>query len=478
MTIDAGEQAFTLFDRDPHGTSYCIEVVESAEWNDSFLTPPAPERADVRIVRLVASAAPDELPRWLAIERRVAASEGETAVAEEPGGYVAGDAPPLDAPPLEETLRTGRRLWSWSPHHRTPGNTVQEYITAAAAAIRHPLPGTANVERAMETVVEFAAGRPAPLGDLTGLRAEALERWLAARFGDPERLAFEVLLARIEDDGATEVVRLLRFVSAAELNAEAADGGREAGMRLAELALDRQAVLAQASPWSYFGGELDRALPAARLWRTRYRLAYERHYRHCLVEAAELRPKLDAAAQAAEALDRLNRVAALGPRSGEVAAVALQRAREWVSALPEGLDAEAPRTAGIVLGERPPALADGERAVIRVQEALDAKRSRLASVTAALALERSGVPALDRLLQAITASDLGAIERVLDEALIHHIERLIEGGPPSPLEELARRHPSVTMESLDAATADARALLLAAIESAPEGRVALREDRA
>ncbi len=473
MTIDAGEQAFTLFDRDAHGTSYSVEVVESTAWQERFLTPPEPERADVRIVRLVEGVAPDELPRWLAIERRVAATEGETAVAEERGAYVAGEAPPM-----AETLTTARRLWPWSPHHRTPANTVQEYIAAAAAAIRHPLPGTANAERAMETVVEFADGRATPLGELARLRAEALERWLAARFGDPDRLAFEVLLARIEDDGATEVVRLLRFVGDAELKGGGADAGREVDTRLAELSLDRQAVLAQASPWRYFGGELERALPAARSWQVRYRLAYEQHYRDCLVEAAELRPRLDAAAQAVEALERLNRVAAFGPRSGEVAAASLQRARDWLSALPEGLDPEAPRTAGIVLGERPPALTDGEQAVVRVQQALEAKRSRFAAIVAALALERSGVPALDRLLHVIAASGLGTIERVLDEALIALIERLIEGAPLSPLEELARRHPSVTMESLDEVAADARALLLAAIESEPEGRVVLREDRA
>jgi hypothetical protein len=42
-------------------------------------------------------------------------------------------------------------------------------------------------------------------------------------------------------------------------------------------------------------------------------------------------------------------------------------------------------------------------------------------------LAREEVPALDRLLQAITASDLDGLERVLDARLVAHIEALLVG---------------------------------------------------
>ena len=60
-----------------------------------------------------------------------------------------------------------------------------------------------------------------------------------------------------------------------------------------------------------------------------------------------------------------------------------------------------------------------------VRAALEQQRARLASRAAHLVLAREEVPALDRLLQVIAASDFGGLERVLDTRLAEHIEALL-----------------------------------------------------
>lgn len=106
------------------------------------------------------------------------------------------------------------------------------------------------------------------------------------------------------------------------------------------------------------------------------------------------------------------------------------------------------------------------------------QRQRLASGTVRMVLERPGVPALDQLLQAIAASDVDGIERVLDERLVAHIERLLTEAVESPLSELAARYPIVTTATLDDATAAFRELLETAITVSEDNRAVLREDRA
>ena len=93
-------------------------------------------------------------------------------------------------------------------------------------------------------------------------------------------------------------------------------------------------------------------------------------------------------------------------------------------------------------------------------------------------LARPGVPDLDRLLQAIAASDLDGIERVLSEDLAAHIEQLLREARESPLATLALRVPRVTAESLDEAALAFRAILEQALAESADGTVWLREDRA
>jgi hypothetical protein len=458
MTDDPRDAEFILYDRDAHGTPFAVEVVDADAWRNEFLSPPEPGRADVRVVRLARpgpGAAPADLPRWLAVE------ETDTmGVAEAAADYGTG------ARGLTGALATGRALWPWSPSYRESGASADEFMVAGAAAARHPQQGPAAADQAAEIVVEFASGRPPPLGDLATLRAEALERSLAVHFGDGDGLAFDVLLARIEDDGAADIAGLLRFVRDAVVSP-----GDPPGDDLRDLSLDRDVTLERASPWLYFEGGFELAVAAARAWRDRYTRGYERYYYACLAEAVDVRRRVDAASAAARALERLNGVTALGLPLGEAAISRL-------AALPEAPDGEAPRTAGIVLGERPAVLArEAHGTIAEVQQALDVQRGRLAARVAALALERASVPALDRLLQAITASGLDPIERMLDAAAVEHIERLLTADAPSPLEQLARLYPTVTAETLDEAAAGARELLTAAIEAAPTGQVILRADR-
>jgi hypothetical protein len=96
-----------------------------------------------------------------------------------------------------------------------------------------------------------------------------------------------------------------------------------------------------------------------------------------------------------------------------------------VEALPPTADPTRARTAGITLGAP---IADFEAlaaATEAIRTALEVQRRRLAARTAHLVLDRAEVPALDRLLQAITASDVDAIERVLDDRLASHIQQLL-----------------------------------------------------
>ena len=268
-----------------------------------------------------------------------------------------------------------------------------------------------------------------------------------------------------------EIVPALRFLRAAAV--------AEGAVEHAGLAVDRRVLLEQATPWRYFSGELHAAaVQAVRAWQQRYRLAYERHYRAIGERAAAVAQELRAAAPAAEAVRRFDRIAALGPPIGAGAVAVLEGALAALEALPRDPDAQLARTDGVTLGVEPPLFADAGAAVAAVRSALEAQRRRLASETVRAVLARPGVPDLDRLLQAIAASDLDGIERVLSEDLAAHIEQLLREARESPLATLALRVPRVTAESLDEAALAFRAILGQALAESADGTVWLREDRA
>ena len=349
--------------------------------------------------------------------------------------------------------------------------SAAEFLSAGASALRHPDPSPADARRQLELLSDFVQGRRPPLAQVSALRADALERWLLYAFGQPDRFAEALLLERIADDAPAEVRDALRFLAGAEVP----DDKRE----YSELAIDRRVLREQASPWRFFeGAPFAGALSAAQAWRHRYRLAYDAHYRSVLVRARELRGELEATRPAASSLERLDGVSALGPPVGEQALSAYEVSVAALEALPAEPDPQLPRTADVTLGQEPTACAEASEAVEGLRRALEVQRQRLASGAVRLVLEREGVPALDRLLQAIGASDVEGIERVLDERLAAHIDRLLTDAADSPLSQLAARHPAVTGATLDEAVADFRQLLASPIAAAEGGRAVLREDRA
>ncbi len=434
--------ASVVYARDEHGVSYAIEVIDAATWDKRFLVPPAADEADVRVVRLraVAPSTAEVLPPWLHVEQVL------RRVAEDAAVYAAGVA---GAPGVEGGgARTiSERLWAWSSHHRGPGPALVEFIASGAIAVLHPQPVPAESHRQLDVALAFAADRTGPLGVLArlGVAADtasatpesdaqasdaALERWLQQAFVEPDRFADAILIERIADlgrggtRGAAEVAEVLLFLRDAVIDEEAAE--------YLELAIDRRALLEQASPWRYvegvpFGG----ALAAVRAWRERYRLAYEAQYRSVLREARVVSGDLDAARRTAEALARLNEVAALGPAVGAGALREYYEACVGIEVLPAAPAAARARTAGITLGTRPAQFERAGAAIEAVRVAFEQQRDLLAARTAHLVLSRQDVPALDRLLQVIGASDLDGIDRVLDDRLVALITELLTAGDGS-----------------------------------------------
>ena len=241
----------------------------------------------------------------------------------------------------------------------------------------------------------------------------------------------------------------------------------------AELAIDRRVLLEQASPWRYLeGAPLAGALAAIRSWRIRYRFAYDAHYRGVLARARELRREL-----AAAALQRFDAIEALGPPLGEPALVSYEEALAAVAALPPDPDQTAARTAGVTLGSEPPRFEEARAAIEAVHGVLEAQRLRLAAEAVSAVLARPGVPALDRLLQAIGASDFDGLERALSDELAAHIDGLLRDALESPLAAVAARAPRVTAGTLDEAVAAFRTVLEEALAASADGTVVLREDR-
>lgn len=415
----AGERAVVVV-RDKFGAPFAVEVVDAAAWREEFAEPPAPERADVRIVRLRRGRAPAVLPSWLHVETR-SARVAEVAPAYEVAeatGRVGGD-----------DVAIAERLWRASTRYREPGPPLAEFLAAGAVAATYPQAAPTGTVRRRAAVDAFVAGCGGVLGVVATVEGDACERWLRYAFGVPDRFAEAVLLARLDDAGAVEMTSALRFLRDAEVDV----GGASEGV-LAELMWDRRALLEQASPWRYFEqvgpghagtGPFASAVAAMRAWRVRYRIAYAAHYAGVQRAAGEARRALDAASGAADALRRLDALRALGAPIGVGPLAAFVTARAGLASLPLEPAADAARTAEVTLGSPLPLVAQAREAIQAVRAALEQQRARLASRAAHLVLAREEVPALDRLLQVIVASDLGGLERVLDARLAEHIEALL-----------------------------------------------------
>lgn len=469
-----GHLAEVRFARDQAGVAYAIEVVKAERWSDAWLVPPDPERADVRMVQLRHGSAPPDLPGWLAVQQ--APSAHRSRAAEAATAYRTA----VDLPITAHT----ERLWHASPHHTSRAISIDEFMLAAGTAVTYPAAAPVLPAHAARLLREYAGGADGLLHTAvttTTADAEAFERWLRYAFGTPDALATAILLDRIERSGDVDTARLLRFVAATNVP--------EHDSAFVELAVDRRVVLEHASPWRYLRREpFAGALAAAKAWRQRYRTAYAAAYRAMQARVTAATPEHAQARAAAAALRRLSAIPALGPAVGLVAADTLARALSTLAALPAEPDPDAPTTTDVPLGGDPPALAAAAQAAQAIRGALEEQRRRLAAATVHRVLARSAVPALDRLLQAIAASDLDGIDRVLDDALAAHIDAVLTAGTldervephaaPDVFAAVAARWPVVTEASLDDVVAALRAALEASIAASPDGHIHLMERNA
>lgn len=408
--------ATVAYERTAEGALVAIEVVISDHWRDAFLDPPTLGRADARIVVLRArTTVPHPLPRWLHIERVTPLAV--RTLHEDTPRYAADEPPAEVAVTIADPTRLVEPLWAGSPHHATATGTIEEYLHAAAVALRFPAPAPTGgaAQRLVRGHTRAHAGLLAPILDHTG---PALERWFQRTFHDPDTLAAEVLLERIAQ-ADPDTAATLRFLRAATVPLDAPAH--------IDLALDRRALLEQASPWRYI--EAPRAfisaLAAVRPWLRRYRTAYDVEYRRVAARAAALRTDLDAVAVAADALRRLDTIATLGAPVGALALHDFDAVRAALDALPADPDPTQPLTASVILGAPVPAFDAAPAAVDAVRAALEVQHRRLAARAAHLVLDRTEVPALDRLLQALTAADIDGLDRILDDRLASHIEELL-----------------------------------------------------
>lgn len=428
--------SLVLYEHDDDGVPFAVEVVRASRWEPELAAPPDVAVADVRVVTLASGPAPTSTPPWLAVQ--VANQHDEAA----------------SLPP--------RQLWAWSPHHRGPSAGLDEFLRAGATALRHPEAAPLDAERQADALRTFARGLEA-FAPLVALRAVALERWLHVTFGEPERFADAVLLARVESVAPREAAAM-RFLREAVVPADAPE--------FADLCVDRLVLLEQASPWRFLDGPpMAAALAAVQSWQRRYRRAYAAHFRAAVRERDDALRAADATEARLATLERLNTIGALGRPEGVEAVAATRAARTMLDQLPRDPDAEAATTGGVPLGAANPALAAYRDAAEAAERALLARLRRLSGALAACALAQDDD--LRAVRDAIALSEVDHLDRVLDDHLAARIEALIERTPRSPLAVVAQQFPDVTLANLEAAVEEFRRAARQAIDDSPDHRATL-----
>ena len=333
--------------RDPADTWFGAEVIRLPRWSEQLLTPLDLEVADIRIAFL--DQLPDvdpadcPLPPWLRLLD--ASLEREPRVVVEAA---------LDA-------------WLHSPAFRGAGASPEAYLIAGYQALCPPHPPCAPGPGMRDSLMEFLRDRSGVLGQLGRQGDDSVNRIVRLLWRTPDDFADEILRARICDGGGRGSLQLVEFLEAAEIVAETPEQ--------AVLARERDALLVRLSTLAYFTqpSDYDRAAALALDWRDRYLRAYRLHYRTVLAAAHEM--VLDTAT-AARALPELEAMNLLGRPVGADAAQRLRRALDRLGCLPEGIDERAAQTAGIVLGQMPPDLAEARLAAAAVLAALEVHARR------------------------------------------------------------------------------------------------------
>lgn len=444
MTNPPAARRYLLYERDPEGVPYAIEVVEAARWSAAYLDPPDRDEADVRLLRLRHGRPPEDRPPWLVVEVQ------PDGISDLVATYDAG----------ARASRTPSALaWRACPWRREPHPSLREFLDALVEGATFPLdPPEGDTRREEER--QRIAERYEAFAPLAQLNADALERWFAVRFGSPEAAVDALLLARVEERDRSWATRL-RFLR------EAATPPGSA------LAFDRKLLLEQASPRR----ALREGLPPAVLasldeWMRRYRFEYDQHYARVRRDALAALTRVESARDARDALTRLNRLASLGPPE-RAAEAALDEAVAALTSMPVA-PGEGATTADVTLGGTHPAIEAVRDALAAVEGAMRARLARLAQALSSRILADEGLAELERVLRAMQASETADLASVFDDGLLERLDRVLADEEPSPFARLADDFPVVTDSDVDLAAATFRMHLVAAVSSAPNRRIRLK----
>ncbi len=281
---------------------------------------------------------------------------------------------------------------------------------------------------------EFARGA---LRRLTTLCAaydgDGFEQRAAAAYADPAAFRGEAELALALDrapDHAQTIVEMAAYVDAAAVPES------DSPVQLHELAIDRRLVAERLSASIAFLAphQVDEVAGNFAVFRRRYVDAYLAHHGTHQTFAQTAARDLTEAESALVALELLDGIPELGAAAGgELRALLdgvgarLHACRTTSSRLRQQLEA------GPLCDECGLTLSDGlpegdlRRLDDRLQEALRAKRRRLASVMASRAADDTHHPTFDRFLRAVQAADVGPLIEVIDDQTVALIRELLEG---------------------------------------------------
>ncbi|MCK9494419.1 MAG: hypothetical protein M0R75_02840 [Dehalococcoidia bacterium] len=347
--------------RDSADTWFAAEVVRSSRWHERLLEPLDPGEVDIRIAFL------DDMPELTRSVARSASTACAVGVARPWLRVLPASAEREPRLVVEAALDA----WEHSDSFRGPGASAEAYLLAAYQALCPPHPPCEAGPGMRDTLVEFLEGRTGPLGRLTELAPDAVNRLVRISWPTPEDFADAVLRERIGDDGGRGVLELVGYLEAAEVprDVEAYAG----------LAMEREHLLTRLPPIAYFTqpADYDRAAALALDWRERYARAYQAHYRAVLEAAREVVVDTAPATRLLAELEAMN-LTSTGTPVGLDAARRLRGALDDLARLPEGVDAPSPQTAGLALGRMPYAIAEARLSAAAVLAAVEVHRRRLA----------------------------------------------------------------------------------------------------
>ena len=234
--------------------------------------------------------------------------------------------------------------------------------------------------------------------------------------------------------------------------------------------------------------QLGRMRATFEFYRGEYVATYTQRHQAYWRAFAPMRSALDEASPTVQALTRLNTLSSLGGPLGRAALAAYRRLTRGQRTCP------APELASTLLQqpvcpdckitlEDSPPIEHVDEVLRRLHAALARQHARLAGEAVHRILARGG-GRIEQFLQIVQASDLAGLAQVLDEELLAFLRELLS-EPVSPSSEaldlfleLARAHPTVTEEQVEAVIQTLRRLLtekLASQQAAdPSQRAALR----